>query len=143
MNKHIKNIFFAVCAGAIILAIPMLLAHHTPLQVDLVKLDAQEIAAQKEAAAEAEKQAARQARAARVYACSTDEDCIIVDKDPCGCSAGPKGVVAINVNHIVDFNAMNNKNAVTSACAETVSQEKECSPSARPVCKARRCKIEY
>lgn len=143
MNKKIKNIFLLVCTGVIVFAIPMLLSHHTPTQVDLVELDAQEIAVQKEAAAQAEKQAARQARAMRVYACSTNEDCIIVDKDPCGCSVGPKGVVAINVNHIVDFNAMNNQKSVTSTCAEKVSQEKECSPSARPVCKARRCKIEY
>ncbi len=143
MNKKIKNIFFAICAGAIILAIPVLLAHHAPTQVDLVRLDAQEIAAQKEAAAQAEKQAARQARAARVYACSKDEDCIIVDKDPCGCSVGPKGVVAINVNYIVDFNAMNNQKTVTTTCSEKLSQEKECSPSAHAVCKARHCKIEY
>ena len=143
MNKQIKNVFLLVCAVVVVFAIPMLLSHHTPTQVDLVRLDAQEIAAQKEAAAQAEKQAARQARATRIYACSTDEDCIIVDKDPCGCSVGPEGVVAINVNHIVDFNTMNTHNTVASACGENVSQEKECSPSAHPVCKARRCKIEY
>lgn len=143
MNKMIKNVFFIICTIGILFSIPLFLSHDSPIPVNLVKLDEQDLAAQKQIAAQAEKQAQRQARAARVYACNTDEDCIIVDKDPCGCSVGPKGVIAINVNHIVDFNALNNQASVTTACPETISQQKECSPTARPVCKAHRCKISY
>ena len=93
--------------------------------------------------AAAEKEAQRQARARRVYSCKADEDCIIVDKDPCGCAIGPKGVVAINVNYLTDFNALNSQKMVTKSCSEVLSREKECSPSARAVCKAHTCKITY
>lgn len=132
-----------VCTAGALFLIPLFLTHDDPIEVDIVKLDAQEMAAKKEAAAKAEKQAQRQARAARVYSCKEDDDCIIVDKDPCGCGIGPKGVTAINVNYIVDFNAINSQNSIMTSCPQTPSREKECSPSARPVCKAHRCKISY
>lgn len=142
MNQKIKTLFFVICITLIVLIIPLLLTHDTPIPVNLVQLDTQELAAQKQATAQAEKQAQRQARAARVYSCKADEDCIIVDKDPCGCAIGPKGVTAINVNYILDFNSLT-KSDVTTACPEKLSQEKECSSAAHPVCKANRCKISY
>ena len=101
------------------------------------------VSAKKEASAKAEQEAARKVRLNRIYSCQQDEDCLIVDKDPCGCAAGPSGVVAINVNYITDFNALQGSKMLTKACADQVSVIKECSPSARAVCKAHVCKIDY
>ncbi|MBP5403907.1 MAG: hypothetical protein J6Y17_02320 [Elusimicrobiaceae bacterium] len=143
MNKIIKNMLLILCTIGVMCLLPVFLLHDAPIPVDVVRLDMQELAAQKEAVAKAEKQARSQARVRRVYSCSVDEDCIIVEKDPCGCTIGPSGVTAINVNHILDFNSMNNQKSVTKTCPEQVSKERECSPSARPVCKAKRCSISY
>ena len=139
----IANIFLLTCTVGVVILIALFLSNKPAIPVNIPRLDAQELAAQKEAATKAEKEAARKARAAKVYSCKTDEDCIIVDKDPCGCAAGPKGVVAINVNFITEFNVMNQANMVTKACGETVSRERECSPFARAACQARTCKIVY
>ena len=143
MKKIITNVCLLICTACVVLLIPLFLSHDVPIQVDIPRLDAEELAAQKEASAKAEREAARKAKANRVYSCQEDEDCIIVDKDPCGCAAGPKGVVAINVNFITEFNSLNQVGSVTKACAERLSQERECSPSARAVCRARSCKIIY
>ena len=98
MKKMIKNVVLIVCTAGVLLLIPLFLSHDSPIPLDIPRLDVQELAAQKEAAIQAEKAAQKQAKVHRVYACQTDEDCIIVDKDPCGCAIGPKGVVAININ---------------------------------------------
>lgn len=143
MKKLIKNVFLLVCTGVVVCLIGLFMTHDSPIPVEIPALDAAELAAKKEEAAAAEKEAQRQARARRVYSCKADEDCIIVDKDPCGCAVGPKGVVAVNVNYLTDFNALNSQKMVTKACSEVLSREKECSPSARAVCKAHTCKITY
>lgn len=143
MNKMIKNVFLLVCAVGIMCLIPVFLLHDSPIPVDIVRLDARELAAQKEAVAKAEKKARSQARVRKVYACNVNEDCIIVEKDPCGCAIGPRGVTAINVNHTLDFNSINNQKSITKTCPEKISREKECSPTARPVCRAKRCSISY
>ena len=143
MKKILKNVCLIVCTACVLTLVPLFLSHDVPIQVEIPRLDATELAAQKEAAAKAEKEAVRRARINKVFSCQTDEDCIIVDKDPCGCAAGPKGVVAINVNFITEFNALNQSNAVTKACDDVLSQQRECSPSAKAVCKARSCKIVY
>ncbi len=143
MNKMIKNVVLIACTVGVVFLIPLFLTHDTPIEVDVPYLDATEIAAKKEVAEQADKQAQKEARARRVYMCEADEDCIIVDKDPCGCSVGPKGVVAINVNYITEFNALNSQSMGTKACPDAVSTEKECSSTAQPVCKARKCKITY
>ena len=106
-------------------------------------LDVKELAQQKEETAKAEKEAQRKAKIRRIYSCKVDSDCLIVDKDPCGCTVGPKGVVAINENYIPDFNSLNKPKMMAQTCPETVSREKECSRSARPVCQANTCKIVY
>ena len=141
MNK-IKNIILIAATAGVVFLIPLFLAHDEPIQVEIPSFDAQELEAKKEAQQQAERQAQREARARRVYACQEDEDCVIVDKDPCGCGIGPKGVVAININFITDFNALNS-NQVTTTCPDTVSTEKECSETAQAVCRARMCKIIY
>ena len=143
MKKAISNICLLVSTVVVLALIPLFMAHKSAIHVDIPRLNAQEMAAQKEAAEKAEQEAARKSRLHRIYACTQDADCLIVDKDPCGCAAGPAGVVAININRITDFNALNNSKMVTKACNSQVSVEKECSPSARAVCKAHTCKIAY
>lgn len=143
MKKLITNVCLGVCTAGVVLLIALFLSHDEPIQVDIPRLDAQELTAQKEASEKAEQAAARRARINRVYACSADEDCIIVDKDPCGCAAGPKGVVAINVNFITEFDKLNQTGLITKACPDEVSTQQECSPAARAVCRARSCKITY
>jgi len=142
MNKMIKNVVLLVAITVVVFLIPLFLLHDAPIEVTIPQLDAQELAAKKEAAEQAEKQAQKEARIRRVYACQADEDCIIVDKDPCGCAVGPQGVVAINVDFVTDFNTLNS-NQVTKACPDTISTEKECSEEAKAVCIARTCKIRY
>ncbi len=138
----IKNVVLIAAITVVAFLIPLFLAHDAPIEVNIPQLDAAEIAAQKEAAQQAEKQAQREARIRRVYACQKDEDCIIVEKDPCGCAVGPKGLVAINVDFVTDFNTLNSKQ-ITTACPDTISTEKECSAEAQAVCRARTCKITY
>lgn len=142
MNKMIKNVVLIAATAGVLFLIPLFLANNTPIEVDIPRLDAQELAAQKEAVQQAEKRAQKEVRNRRVYACQVDEDCIIVEKDPCGCAIGPKGVVSINVNFVTEFNALNSQQ-VTTACPDTVSTEKECSETAEAVCRAHTCKISY
>lgn len=143
MKKIITNVFLLVCTAVVLLLIPLFMSHDSPIPVEIPHLSSEELAAQKEAAAKIEREAAQKARIQRVYSCKKNEDCIIVDKDPCGCAIGPKGVVAINVNYITDFDILNKAKMVTKTCPSKVSKVKECSPSAHGVCKAKTCKIAY
>lgn len=143
MKKAIVRVFLLTCTAGVLLLIPLFMMHDSPIPVRVPHLTQEELAAQKQETAKMEQETARKARLSRIYSCKNDADCLIVDKDPCGCAAGPTGVVAINVNYITDFNALQGTRMVTKACSEQVSVIKECSPSARAVCKARTCKIEY
>ena len=142
MNKMIKNIILIVVTAIVVFLIPLFLTHDSPTQVNMPQLNAQEIATKKEEADRAEKRAQKAARARQVYACKSDEECIIVDKDPCGCAVGPKGVTAININFITEFNTMNGQQGATT-CSDVVSTEKECSATAKGVCVSGTCKIHY
>ncbi len=143
MKKMFSNIWLLTCTIVVLLLIPLFLSHDLPIAVHIPQLTKEELVAKKEATEKAEQEAARKARLNRIYSCKQDDDCLIVDKDPCGCAAGPSGVVAINVNYITDFNALNGAKMVTKACSPQVSTIKECSASARAVCNAHRCKITY
>lgn len=80
----------------------------------------------------------------RLYQCQSNEDCIIVDKDPCGCLKGPQGVTAINAGLSLEFSRLMEKTfSATTACPSVASVEKECAPTARPVCRFNRCQIVY
>ncbi len=142
MKKMIVNIALLSATIAVLGLTGLFLSNRFPISVNIARLDVEEMAAQKEAAAQAAKAAQRRAQLNRTVSCKADEDCIIVDKDPCGCAAGPRGVTAINVNYITDFNAINSQPS-TKTCMDVPSTEKECSPSARAVCRARTCRIEY
>ena len=143
MKKIIKNVGLLVCAGGIVGLSGLLLTHRTPIEVSVPVLTSEEVAEMKKEAAQTARAAKRKQKLDRIYACKTDEDCVIVDKDPCGCGAGPKGVTAININYITDFGEFNSQSFGAITCPEVVSREKECSLSARAVCQARRCKITY
>ena len=143
MKSKIKSALLLVCAGIAVVLIPVFLSKDTPIEVSVTertktKLAEQEAEQQQEAQAQAAKNRTR-----RVYRCQVDEDCIIVDKDPCGCLVGPSGVTAINAAYTLDFNRMNVR-SLTKACPETApSMERECSPSAHAVCAEQVCKIAY
>ena len=122
----------------------LLMRNSTTLDVEVPVVHAEEITAKEEAQHKAAKESAARAMQRRIFSCAADEDCIIVDKDICGCLIGPKGVTAINLNYTVDFNAMQSKASMSKSCPETApSRKRECSPSARAVCQSRQCKIVY
>ncbi len=142
MKKMIQSVCLFVCAAGIVLLIPVFLKNAVPIEVDIPQITVEEIETKKEETAQAQKAAKRQAKINRIYSCQSDEDCIIVDKDPCGCSIGPKGVTAINVGYITDFNTLNTQ-PTAKACPDVISTERECSETARAVCKAKTCKIAF
>lgn len=143
MKFKIKEIILLVCALGALGLIPVFLSKDQPIEVsvpvlDLAKLEAKEAKQQKAAAESAE-----QAKMHRMISCTVNEDCIIVDKDPCGCLVGPQGVMAINAAYTLDFNKLQS-NLVAKACPEgEPSVERECSPSAQPVCLENVCRIAY
>ena len=143
MNKKIKDLIFLICAGGILFLIPTFYAKDRPIEVNMPILDTtnmavHEVVQQQTAQAEAHKRLV-----SRIFRCQQDDDCIIVDKDPCGCWIGPKGVTAINAEQTEAFNRAI-PSADMSACPDTEpSTERECSPSAHAVCRAGACKIEY
>lgn len=149
MNK-IKQALLLLCALVVVVSIPVFLSKRSTIPADMPALSRADITAnQEEYKRLAEEQAAKEkaARLAKIrsanFVCQTDEDCIIVDQDPCGCLIGPKGVVAINASRALEFtNSLGN--VMAKACPEgEPSQEKECSPNARAVCRNKMCKIVY
>lgn len=143
MKNKLKNIIYACLAGIVVLLIPLFLSKERVIEIDLPTLELQELVAQEEAQEKVAQQSAKQAVRRRIVQCSADEDCIIVDKDPCGCLIGPSGVMAINATRTLEFNKIYSK-TVTKACPDREpSTEKECAPSARAVCRANTCKIAY
>lgn len=148
MTPKLKDMFFVLfAAGAVLLAI-FFWSHRGEIAVDfpvvtqnMIDADAAQnakAAADSEAASRAQKRA-QQAR--RIFACETDDQCMRVEKNPCGCSAGPEEVVAINGMFFDEFSRTLPNMTVT--CPDAVSTEKECSPSARPACVQKMCKIVY
>lgn len=143
MKNKIKEISYACIALLVLLLIPLFLAKKEPIEVSLPTLDLQEATLQEEARERAARQSAKKALLRKIFHCTQDENCIIVEQDPCGCGIGPAGVTAINIGYTLDFNRIYSKN-ITKACPEgPLSTEKECSPSAKAVCRGNVCKIEY
>ena len=150
MMSKIKQVLLLLLALGILASIPMFLSRRSVIETDMPALSKEEIIANKEdyqrhmAEQEAEERARRIAKKrAANYACQADSDCIIVDKDPCGCLIGPKGVTAINASRSLEF-SQSLGNVMAKACPEDApSTEKECSPTARAVCRNKVCKIIY
>ena len=150
MNQ-IKGLILLICAaGAIVLAV-MFFSRPAPIEVSIARVtpemvEENQVKIQEEEKRQQAQEAARK-RAnleQRLYHCKTSEDCIIVDKDPCGCLRGPSGVTAINSELALEFSRlMDAQFASAKMCPSVASTEKECSAKARPVCQANRCKIVY
>ena len=143
MKAKLKAACLLICALGILLLIPVFLSKDEPITVSVPLLDVAQMEAKEAQEQKAAEQAAAQAKRRRLYSCTVDEDCIIVDKDPCGCLVGPQGVTAINAAYTLDFNKQQS-NLITKACPEgEPSMEKECSPTAQAVCEQNYCTIIY
>lgn len=151
MNYKIKGLFLIVCAaGALVLALSFL-SRSKPIETQMPLVTRQMIQENQAQIEQQEQQrqssAAARRRAeleSRLYRCASSEECIIVDKDPCGCLKGPEGVTAINSSMSLDFSRMMEKQfSAATACPDKASSERECSASARAVCEQSHCKIIY
>lgn len=140
--KKLKNYLCVLGAGLVCLIGLGVYQNRTPIAVHIPEISTQELDARAEVAQQVATRSAAASWARKLVACSADEDCVIVDKDPCGCIAGPKGVMAINVDQLVSFNER--QNALTEGCPDNPPSTKaECSPTARPVCRKQTCTIVY
>lgn len=143
MKFKIKEIILLVCALGALGLIPVFLSKDQPIEVSVPVLDLAQLEAKEAKQQQAAVESAEQAKMRRMVSCTVNEDCIIVDKDPCGCLVGPQGVTAINAAYTLDFNKLQS-NLVAKACPEGApSAERECSPSAQPVCLENVCRIAY
>ena len=143
--------FLLVCAAMVVLLILAFSPKSEPLESDMPLITQQmieEVRATK-ATEESQRQQAEAARhraevMSKMYRCKEDDQCVIVDKDPCGCLKGPSGVTAINGEWSLEFSKlMDKKFAATTTCPSQPSQEKECSPRAKAICRSNRCTIAY
>ena len=151
MNPKIKGIFLLICAVLIVGLALSFFSRATPIEVQM-PLVTREMVEENQAAIRAAAEKRQNAAAARkraelemrLYQCQADSDCIIVDKDPCGCLKGPEGVTAINSSMSLEFSRLvQEKSSLAEVCPSVASAEKECSATARPVCQQNVCKIVY
>jgi predicted phosphoribosyltransferase len=143
MKTALRNMSLWIFTGLIIILIPILYSYDTPVPVSAPHVNLQEIEAKEKEQQEEQARVAEEARRRRIVSCTENDDCIIVDKDPCGCLIGPKGVTAINALYTLDFDKLQTK-SVTKACPETEpSVVRECAPTARAACVKKQCKIVY
>ena len=151
MIRKIKSVFFLLCSIVVLLLAVFFYLHSEKIEAQAPLLTAQMAAEyqalQKEAEEKRQNAQAARARAdmqVRVRACESDEECIIVDQDPCGCLKGPEGVTAINASYALEFSRLVEKSfAQTTTCPDVSSTERECSASARAVCQEKACHIVY
>ena len=151
MNPKIKGLFLLVCACFVAVLALSFLSKGSPIEVqmplvtvDMVKENQEKIQKDKEAREDAAAARKRAELEAKLYQCTQDDECIIVDKDPCGCLKGPEGVTAINSAMALEFSRlMQAQTSVSTVCPSVASAEKECSASARAVCQQNRCTIVY
>lgn len=143
MKFKLKELLLILCAVGALGLIPVFLSKDNPIEISVPVVTSAQLAAKEAKHQKAVEESAAQAAMRRMVSCSVNEDCIIVDKDPCGCLVGPQGVTAINASYTLDFNKMQS-NLVAKACPEGApSTERECSPSAQAVCVQNVCQISY
>lgn len=143
MSTKIRNVIVSFCVIIICCLIPVFFMRGGMIEVDFPVLDSKLLTETAEQTQKAAQRTAAQRRHRKLVSCQSDEDCVIVDKDPCGCLVGPQGVTAINASYTLEFNKMQ-EGVMAKACPEgEPSQEKECSPSAQAVCQAHVCRIQY
>ena len=138
-----KDIFLFLCAGLVLLLLSVLWGNRSAIEVSLPEISSAELSARVEKQQQQARVSATRAKERRVYTCEVDEDCIIVDKDPCGCLVGPQGVTAINALLTLEFNQLQKKPLTTTCPDQTPSTERECSPTAQAVCVNKTCQISY
>lgn len=148
--KIVKYLIYLICACFVLLLVPILIKHDQPMFVELPTIDTAKIDEKREAqenqiiVEQAEQAAAEKAAKRRNYfsGCNKDEECVIVDKHPCGCLIGPRGVAAINIERISEFNEEVQKRAATASCpTNEPSTEGACAPGAHAVCRHQTCRI--
>lgn len=143
MNPRIKDVILLLCAIGVIALIPVFIYRTGTIETDMPEFTSEMLVSTAQQARKSAHQQAEQRKVRKLLTCEIDDDCIIVDKDPCGCLVGPQGVTAINASYTFEFNK-EMENVMAKACPETEpSQEKECSPTARPVCRENACRIVY
>lgn len=151
MSFKIKGLFLLICACFVFVLGLSFLSKGSPIeaQMPLVTTDMVKDQQQQKKAAQEKQQDATAARKraeieARLYQCTQNEECIIVDKDPCGCLKGPEGVTAINAAMSLEFSRlMQAQISGSTVCPSVGSTERECSASARAVCVNNQCRITY
>ncbi len=151
MSYKIKSLLLLICAAVAVLLAFSFFSRSEAIEVEMPLVTKQMVDENQDAIQKAEERrqntvaARRRAELeVRLYQCDSDDQCIIVDQDPCGCLKGPEGVTAINSNLSLEFSRLLEKQfAAGAACPSVGSSEKECSASARAVCEQNRCKIVY
>lgn len=138
-----KDIFLFLCAGLILLLLPVLWSNRSVIEISLPGISSSDLSARIEKQQQQARVSATRAKERRVYACEDDEDCIIVDKDPCGCLVGPQGVTAINALFTLEFNQLQKKSLMTPCPDRAPSTERECSSTAQAICVNKTCQISY
>jgi len=142
MKKMITNIIYLVVAVAVCMCTFAVYQNANPIEADVPVVTLAQVHEQEEVTKEKEQISAARARQRRWINCKQDDDCVIIDREPCGCLVGAKGVIAINVNLVTEYEEKYlNK---TKACPEEEPfQEGPCSPSAYPICKNKTCTIVF
>lgn len=143
MKSTLRDMLLLVCAGLVLVLMPILLSNLSPMPVQLSSIEETDVEQHEEKQQQDARAQAAKAKMRKIISCEQDEDCIIVDKDPCGCLVGPEGVTAINALHTLEFDQLQPRSG-TKTCPETQpSTEAECSQTAQAVCQAKQCKIVY
>ncbi|MBR3603140.1 MAG: hypothetical protein IKL48_00350 [Elusimicrobiaceae bacterium] len=149
--KKVKGVLLLICSIAAILLALTFYSRRSTIEVEMPLLTKSMVDERLKEMEKSEKrrQTAQEAHRRaeleeRLISCQTDEDCIIVDKDPCGCLKGPEGVTAINATMTMEFSKMmESLFAKATSCPSVGSSERECSATARPACVKNSCKIVY
>lgn len=151
MSHRIQEVLLFICAVVVALLAVSFFMRAVPIQAQAPLLTEQ-LLNENRAELEQQEQKRQHTQAARrraelekhLYQCQANEDCIIVDKNPCGCLKGPNGVTAINSTHVMEFARMMEKQfPSTVSCPSVGSAERECSATATAVCDRGRCRIAY
>lgn len=151
MISKIHTLLLLIASGIALLLALIFFLHPDAIEAQAPLLTKQMLeeyqAQQQQTTQKRQNEAAARKRAeleAKIDLCETNEECIIVDKDPCGCLKGPEYVTTINSNFSLEYSRLMEKRfAATTTCPSIGSSEKECSASARAVCVEKHCKIVY
>ena len=151
MIQKIKGLFLLLCTAGVLVLAASFFSRAKPIEAQMPLLTVQmvqENQAQLKSAEEQRQHAAAARKRAetevRVRQCTADEQCIIVDRDPCGCLKGPEGVTAINSAMSLEFSQLiQSETSGSTVCPSVGSTEKECSATARAVCRQNACTIVY